>query len=147
MRIFVQAMWPDSKFVCNDYGVAFHWLVRGERRWRTPDQIATLAGMTDLATVRQSAVAGCADSQHQLGLCLLLGTAGAADSVEGFAWLKRAAEQGHAQAQVEAGLCALEGLGVQGDVEVSARWFRKSVASGCPDGFYWLGVCHALCTG
>jgi TPR repeat protein len=83
--------------------------------------------VTDL---RVQAESGSLPAQTVLGICLLEGTAGAADHAEAFRWLSAAAERGAARAMAHLGTMYEHGLSVVADGRRARELYEGAARQG-----------------
>lgn len=98
---------------------------------------------------QRGAEAGDPMAQFNMGVGLVSGQFGAADTAGGSAWISRAAEQGLVDAQFYVGSCFLHGTGFMGtigapttkDPRAAVKYFRRAAEQKHPISMYNLGIC------
>jgi len=80
--------------------------------------------------LRQSATAGFAEAQFNLGLFYHNGQVVTKDLDQAYAWYIKAAEQGHPKAEVNVAIFYYYGVAVPQDRVASYVWFRLAVDAG-----------------
>ena len=78
----------------------------------------------------ESAKAGQAKAQCELGLCYELGDGIKKNLVEAVKWYRKAAEQGYPEAYCYLGICYEQGIGVKQDMKEAGKWYAKATNQG-----------------
>lgn len=94
------------------------------------------------AACRQSAAAGDAVAQRQLGNLYRTGAGVAQSDAEALAWYRKAAAQGDVVAVYNLGVMYDNGFGVDQDHEEAARWYEQAVARNYAPAMYNLALQH-----
>lgn len=92
--------------------------------------------------ILQSASAGNAGAQYQIGILHLNGEGGVPNYGEALRWLHLSADQGFADAQAELGHIYRSGVGIPVNLTESANWFRLAAAQYHADAQFYLGLAH-----
>ena len=92
--------------------------------------INNVANVDDIDELRQSAEAGDAAAQFELGRRYDLAKGVEEDDEKAVEWYRKAAEQGDADAQFNLALMYEDGEGVEEDQEKAVEWYRKAAEQG-----------------
>ena len=112
----------------------------------TPSGLETVdkgPSSVDLASLQQSANAGDAAAQAELGSRSLNGKGAPQDYALGLAWSRKAATQGDARGQYLVGLCSENGWATNKDEKEGLQWWQKAADQGNAEaefdlGSYWI---------
>lgn len=94
----------------------------------------------ELAAIMESAQAGSAGAQFELGTRYLDGTGVQQDNFEALRWFTLAAEQNNSNAQYNIAVMYLNGIGVVKDAEQAVVWFLKAANNGDVSAQFTLGI-------
>ena len=84
----------------------------------------------------ESAKAGQAKAQCELGLCYELGDGIKKNPVEAVKWYRKAAEQGYPEAYCYLAMCYEQGIGVKFDIKEAGKWGTLATEKGYATGIY-----------
>jgi hypothetical protein len=100
---------------------------RDVTKLHVPGDAAARSNAEGLASLERAAQAGDVDAQYALGVRLLSGERGGADT-RAADWLRRAAERGNGLAQLELGRLYRSGIGVEADYVKAFVWLNLAAA-------------------
>ena len=97
----------------------------------------------ELEALRESAVAGNRQAQHDLGAHFAAGRLVTQDFARAAYWFQEAAIRGVANAQYNFGVLLQQGLGVDPNPELAVQWYRRAAENGHVEAQYNMGVAYA----
>jgi uncharacterized protein len=100
-------------------------------------------GTSDMATIREGASRGDAESQTKLGFLYDNGLGVPQDYAKARQWYEQAAAQGESYAQLNLGLLYDNGWGVPQDYAMARRWWELAAAQGNAAAQINLGLLYA----